>query len=305
MNDIASLRKPVTLALTDITVDPDLQPRQRLDEATWEGYLNAIMDGAVFPPVVVFHDGETHWLADGFHRWHAHKAARWNEIVALVAQGSRDDAIRFSLGANGTHGKPREPGDYRRSYVRAVENKFVTPEDTAGVQKLLRCTTVWAFKLTQAARDAADKARDADIAQRKAAGQSVRKIAQETGLPKSTVHDAGVRKVNTLETGQPIEPHPKHPAQVEKSQVVEPLPHPSAPKPKHPAQIEFEDIMSPRGQAWGALLEALRAINKLTSPDVLFADRDRQLDVAISRELPAANARINDIHRRFFDAGNN
>ncbi len=55
-------------------LDPDLQPREQIDLLTVEEYAQVIKTGDVLPPVVVFFDGATHWLADGYHRWHAHKA---------------------------------------------------------------------------------------------------------------------------------------------------------------------------------------------------------------------------------------
>jgi hypothetical protein len=140
--------------------------------------------------------------------------------------------------------------------------------------------------LTQAARDAADKARDADIAQRKAAGQSNRAIARDIEVDEKTVRNVlGADKVKPLVSPQPpAEPLPQHPAQAEKSEPIEP-------KPKHPAQLEFDDMVSPRGKAWGALLFALREFNKLASSDVLFADRYRRLDEAASDRKPALNGR--------------
>ena len=70
MNVAAVSRKPMTLAVGDIIVDPDLQPRQRIDITTSEEYSHALIDGAIFPPVVVFCDGTRRWrLCRKFPRW--------------------------------------------------------------------------------------------------------------------------------------------------------------------------------------------------------------------------------------------
>jgi ParB-like chromosome segregation protein Spo0J len=294
MNVAAVAQKPVSLALSSIKLDAELQPRQRIDKETWEEYLNALTDGALFPPVMVFHDGETYWLADGFHRWHAHEAASLNEITAIVVEGSRDDALRFALGANAIHGKRREAGDYRSAYERARKHGLVDPADVAAVQALLRCTMRWATTLTEAARGDAARARDAEIAERKLAGESNRAIARDVGVDEKTVRNVtSAEKRNTSKYPHPIEPRPLSAA---------PLPkNPTEPVPKHPAQVEFEDMTSARGQRWGALFDALRAINALPAADALFADRYRRLDVAIGPQLTEANFRLAEIHRRFFD----
>jgi hypothetical protein len=240
MNVAAVSRKPITLALSDIILDPDLQPRQRIDEATCKEYLDALIDGAVFPPVTVFREGAQHWLADGYHRLHAHKAAGLTEIRAIVAPGTRLDALRFALGANAIHGKRREAGDYRAAYIRACDNGLVDPVDSDAVQALLRCTIRWAITLTEAARADANRARDAEIVARKAAGQSNRAIARDVGVSHQTVGRAvSGPKTNTSQMDHPAEP-----------KLLHPLPA-NAPKPLHPAQVEFNDMTSPRGQRWG------------------------------------------------------
>jgi hypothetical protein len=70
--------------------------------------------------VIVFHDGAEHWLADGFHRWHAHKAAEKASIFADVRAGSLDDAKLFASGANGDHGLRRSNADKRLAVLMAL-----------------------------------------------------------------------------------------------------------------------------------------------------------------------------------------
>jgi len=97
---------------------------------------------------------------------------------------------RLSLAANGQHGKRREPGDLRKAYRIAVRHGLCAGDDAEAVRALLGCTDRWARTLTQAARDAAKFARDAEIARLAAQGRSERQIATETGIPRSTVQRA-------------------------------------------------------------------------------------------------------------------
>jgi len=53
----------------EIRRDGSTQPRTRLNQSTVEEYVEAVQNGATLPPIDVYHDGETYWLADGFHRY--------------------------------------------------------------------------------------------------------------------------------------------------------------------------------------------------------------------------------------------
>ncbi|NJR74989.1 MAG: ParB N-terminal domain-containing protein, partial [Scytonema sp. CRU_2_7] len=75
----------------------------------------AITMDAVFPPILVFYDGKNYWLADGFHRLHATKKAGRQEIAVEIHQGSRRDALLYSVGANANHGLRRTNADKRRA----------------------------------------------------------------------------------------------------------------------------------------------------------------------------------------------
>ena len=44
--------------------DGGTQPRQAIDLVVVEQYADAMADGAIFPPVIVFCDSEYFWLAD-------------------------------------------------------------------------------------------------------------------------------------------------------------------------------------------------------------------------------------------------
>ena len=82
-------------------------------------YAAALVDGAVFPPVVVFFDGKSYWLADGFHRVAGHSQAGRTEIEVDVRQGTQRDAILHSVGANATHGLRRSTED-KQNAIRTI-----------------------------------------------------------------------------------------------------------------------------------------------------------------------------------------
>ncbi|WP_429498652.1 ParB/RepB/Spo0J family partition protein [Robbsia andropogonis] len=128
-----------TVQLSEITYDGSTQSRVSIDESVVAEYADAITDGASFPPVVVFQDGATIWLADGFHRFHAHRKIGALTIDADVRQGSRRDAILFSVGANSSHGLRRSNADKRK----AVETLLADAEWAAwSDREIARCVRV-------------------------------------------------------------------------------------------------------------------------------------------------------------------
>src|SRR4051794_38835989 len=76
-------------------------------------------DGAEFPPVTLYDDGQRYWLANGHHRVHAARAIGREHIRAEIREGSREDAVLFGLGANAT--LPRTNADKRRSVTVALD----------------------------------------------------------------------------------------------------------------------------------------------------------------------------------------
>lgn len=105
----------VRLALAVIRLDGGTQIRARIDEPTVAEYAEQMTAGSVFPPLVVYYDGENYWLADGFHRQAAAAAAGLNEFDCELRQGSRRDALLCAVGANSAHGLRRTNEDKRRA----------------------------------------------------------------------------------------------------------------------------------------------------------------------------------------------
>jgi len=107
----------ITLPLDAIQADTRAQSRAEIDIVVVGEYADDMKAGAVFPPLVVFFDQATYWLAEGFHRYHAYQQAEITPVPVLVKAGGLREAILQSLGSNADHGKRRTNADK----CRAVE----------------------------------------------------------------------------------------------------------------------------------------------------------------------------------------
>ncbi|PSB42040.1 hypothetical protein C7B80_28765 [Cyanosarcina cf. burmensis CCALA 770] len=103
------------LPITKIRTDGGTQSRAQLNEEAIADYAEAMSEGASFPPVLVFYDGQDYWLADGFHRIHAACKAELTQLAVEVRQGSRREAVLYSVGANANHGLRRTNADKQRA----------------------------------------------------------------------------------------------------------------------------------------------------------------------------------------------
>jgi hypothetical protein len=101
------------IPLVGICIDGGTQSRVSLHEPTTVEYTEFVRNGGQLPAVVVFVEGAEVWLADGFHRFQAHRAADVDTILCEVHFGTRRDAVLYSAGANVSHGLRRTNEDKR------------------------------------------------------------------------------------------------------------------------------------------------------------------------------------------------
>lgn len=109
--------------LAVVRIDGDTQPRTAINPGIVQEYAEAIEAGVEFPAVTVVHDGATHWLVDGFHRFFAHRRLNRPQIKAEVIAGELADARWLSVAANKAHGLRRTNGDKAKAVVRAMKLK--------------------------------------------------------------------------------------------------------------------------------------------------------------------------------------
>lgn len=111
-----------SIAISRIRMDGGTQPRAQLFEHVVVEYCEDMKQGATFPPVIIYYDGEEYWLADGFHRVRAKEATGAKEITAEVYFGTQRDAVLYAVGANAAHGMRRTNADKRRSVERLLRD---------------------------------------------------------------------------------------------------------------------------------------------------------------------------------------
>jgi len=105
-----------------IRLDGGTQPRRKIHEDQVADYTKDILKGDVFEPIVVFFDGKHNWLADGFHRYHAHKSAGHKTILCKVIKGTKRDAWIYSRGVNANHGLRRTQEERRDAVISCIED---------------------------------------------------------------------------------------------------------------------------------------------------------------------------------------
>lgn len=113
-----------------IRTDGGTQPRVVMSTNTVDEYALDMESGAVFPPVTLFYDGKDYWLSDGFHRISAARKAGLDTIDADVTEGTKRDAILYSVGCNGKHGQRRTNKDKQKAVEKMLNDKeWVTWSD--------------------------------------------------------------------------------------------------------------------------------------------------------------------------------
>jgi uncharacterized ParB-like nuclease family protein len=105
-----------------LVMDERLQSRTEINENTVSEYAEAITAGADFPPVLVYFDGISYYLTDGYHRLLAHKRAEKVSIFCNVVQGTLRDAIFHSTGVNADHGMRRTYADKRKAVMTLLDD---------------------------------------------------------------------------------------------------------------------------------------------------------------------------------------
>ncbi len=151
-------KKILNLKLADLDRSGLCQSRVTTDPERLAEYQIAWQtEGTEFPPCIIYQDGDKYYIADGFHRIQSKMLARLETrqerrtIECEVRQGTMQDAIAYSLGANLRHGLRPNTADKKRAILLYYSLK---PEHCAHannkVAQIVGCshTFVGAWKAT-------------------------------------------------------------------------------------------------------------------------------------------------------------
>jgi hypothetical protein len=135
------------MKLTEIKVDGGLQSRAEINNQVIAEYTEVIRNGGKMPPVTVFFDGTKYHLADGWHRYFAHKEAGFADIEADVKDGTRRDAILYSVGANDAHGLRRSNEDKRKAVMTLLDDMEWSEWNDTEIAKVCGVSSMFVGKL--------------------------------------------------------------------------------------------------------------------------------------------------------------
>lgn len=102
------------LNLNVLRIDGGTQSRAVINQEQIDNYAQDMAAGDKFPEVTVYFNGLEYYLADGFHRYFAHKKLGKASIGSNVVTGTLRDAILFSKGANADNGLHRSNATKRK-----------------------------------------------------------------------------------------------------------------------------------------------------------------------------------------------
>ena len=188
-------RKTMTerIKLQKIRLDGGTQPRKEIDEPLVQHYTEVLLEGKdQFPPIDLWFDGKAYWPSDGFHRFHAHKRAGFLDIEAIINQGTKRDAFRACLKANGKHGKPRTPDERRYVVQMALEDIEYGGSSDYVIAELC----------------------DVSV-------HTVGRVKKMLGLEKTSTVGKDGRRINTANIGRPAAPPPPPPEYTEDDKLHE------------------------------------------------------------------------------------
>lgn len=116
------IMKTKTIKLSDIVIDAGTQQRVTINNDVVSEYAEAMRCGTKFPPITVFFNGTTYYLVDGYHRRNATADAGIDDILADVIDGTKREAVLYSLGVNNSHGVRLTNADKRKAVLTMLED---------------------------------------------------------------------------------------------------------------------------------------------------------------------------------------
>jgi len=132
-----------TIELNKIRLDGGTQPRKKVYEEHVANMAEVLLNGGTMKEdPTVFFDGKEYWLADGFHRYHAHARVGFKALSCEVINGTKRDAFVYSLGANHDHGMPRTNEEKRDTVITAFNDVELSELSDAQIAKICKVSSM-------------------------------------------------------------------------------------------------------------------------------------------------------------------
>lgn len=139
--------------LAEIPDDTSTQARAYTDPATVERYAEAMRDGEVFLPVVLFRDDNNVLrVGDGYHRIGAARLAGRTTIDAEIRTGGQREARIHNIQANARHGLNFTHADKHRNVGFMLDDPELSTQSDHAIAKRCHVSQPFVSKLRAARR---------------------------------------------------------------------------------------------------------------------------------------------------------
>jgi uncharacterized protein (DUF1015 family) len=139
------------MKLSQLTLDPELQMRESLNQEVVDEYAKAMLDGDKFPSIKVFNDGDKNYVAEGYTRCAAAKQAGLEIIDADVEMGTFEDAFDYAfVKANHDNGQRYKSGDKRHAILKAFTRDRYLKKSDREIGRIYKVSNGFVSKLRKA-----------------------------------------------------------------------------------------------------------------------------------------------------------
>jgi hypothetical protein len=112
----------MNIEISKIKIHESLQSRDVMSQETIDEYAESILDGVKLPNILLYFDGGTYWLVDGYHRFFAYQKAGHKDLDVDVVNGTFREAELRSTGVNYGHGLQRTNQDKRKAVMKLLND---------------------------------------------------------------------------------------------------------------------------------------------------------------------------------------